>query len=225
MNREDLLLNPGDLFMHQQRQRAILSLLAREKIFPLDGKRILEIGCGSARLLREFLWFGAPHTSLTGVELQYRRLQDARMFTPHLPLINADGSRLPFEDASFDLVLQFTVFSSILDDDVRRRVASEMLRVLQPGGLALWYDFRFNPTNRRTRGISAAEIRGLFPNCRVNLQWLTLAPPLARMIAPFSPLTCGFLERLRVFNTHYLAAIRPQRSCPESPDLPGRQDV
>ncbi|MGH9839384.1 MAG: class I SAM-dependent methyltransferase [Blastocatellia bacterium] len=219
MNREELLFNPGDLFMHQQRQRAVLSLLARERFFPLAGKRILEVGCGSGRALREFLWFGAPHASLAGVELQSRRLQEARVFTPHLPLINADGSRLPFEDASFDMVLQFTVFSSILDNDVRRRAASEMLRVLRPGGLVLWYDFHLNPTNQNTRGISPADIRGLFPNCRYHFQRLTLAPPLARLIAPYSPLTCGLLERLRVFNTHYLAAIRPQqlRSCPESP--------
>ncbi len=219
MKGEEAPLAPGDLFMHQQRKRAILSLLAREGFFPLDGKRILEVGCGSGRVLREFLSLGASHTSLAGVELQNWRLLDARTFTPQLPLINADGSRLPFEDASFDLVLQFTVFSSILDDDTRRRAAAEMLRVLRPDGLALWYDFRFNPINPNTRGISPAEIRGLFPNCRYTFQRLTLAPPLARLIAPYSPVTCDLLERLRILNSHYLAAIRPQhlRSCPESP--------
>ncbi len=41
---------------------------------------------------------------------------------------------MPLANASFDLVTQFTAFSSILDDDVRRRMASEMPRVPKPGG-------------------------------------------------------------------------------------------
>jgi hypothetical protein len=88
---------------------------------------------------------------------------------------------------------------------------------VRPDGLVLWYDFRFNPTNRQTRGVPAAEIRRLFPNCRIAIERLTLAPPLARWLAPVSPLTCGLLERLRIFNTHCLAAIRPAGLQPGSP--------
>lgn len=204
-------LNPGDLFLHQQRQRAIVSLLRREGFFPLPGKRILDVGCGSGKVLREFLEFGAPHESLIGVEIQNWRLEEAKAFTPHLPLVNADGCHLPFDDDCFDLVMQFTVFSSILDDDVRREMAAEMRRVLRPDGLLLWYDFWLNPINPQTRGISPAEIRALFPNCRCSFRRLTLAPPVARLLAPHSWLTCYLLERLRVFNSHYLAAIRPER--------------
>lgn len=204
-------LNPGDLYIHQQRQRAVLSLLQSEGVFPLTGKRLLEVGCGSGKVLREFLWFGASHESLIGVELQDWRLKEAKSCTPHLPLINADGQRLPFPDGCFDLVIQFTVFSSVLDGDVRRQLAAEMRRVLRPDGLLLWYDFWVNPINTRTRGIPPAEVRALFPDCRLSFQRLTLAPPVARLLAPYSWLTCYLLERLRVFNTHYLASIRPEK--------------
>lgn len=203
--------NQGDLYIHQQRQRAVLSLLQSEGVFPLTGKRLLEVGCGSGKVLRELLWMGASHESLIGVELQNWRLKEARSFTPDLPLINADGRRLPFPDGCFDLVIQFTVFSSVLDGDVRRQLAAEMRRVLRPNGLLLWYDFWVNPINTRTRGIPPAEVRALFPDCRLSFQRLTIAPPIARLLAPYSWLACYLLERLRVFNTHYLASIRPEK--------------
>jgi hypothetical protein len=44
-------------------------------------------------------------------------------------------------EQSFDLVTQFTVFGSLLDNQLRL-VAAEMHRVLKPGCLILWYDLQ-----------------------------------------------------------------------------------
>jgi len=69
---------------------------------------------------------------------------------------------LIWEDASFDVVTQFTVFSSILDPDLKEQVAQEMIRVTKPGGYILWFDFFVNnPFNHDVRGIGKREIRGL----------------------------------------------------------------
>ncbi len=204
------LFNSGQLYMIQQRQRAMVLSLRQAGITSLAGKRILEIGCGSGGVLRELLWVGAQPLSLHGVELLDWRLREAKALTPHLPLINADGRRLPYADQSFDLVAQFTVFSSLLDEEVRRAVAAEMQRVLRPGGAIVWYDFWLNPKNPQTRGVRPAEIRALFPDCQYKFRRITLAPPVARLLAPHSWLGCYLLESLRVFNTHYLAIIRPQ---------------
>jgi ubiquinone/menaquinone biosynthesis C-methylase UbiE len=122
-------------------------------------------------------------------------------------LINAEGSRLPFSDQSFDILLQFTVLSSILDSKLRRNICEEMLRVLRPSGLILSYDFWINPVNSQTRPLKREEIRALFPNCEVTFQRITLAPPIARRLVPFSWGLSHFLESLKIFNTHYLAAI------------------
>ncbi len=203
------LHNPGNLYLIQQRQRAVLTTLRREGLIPFEKQRILEIGCGSGGVLREFLWYGASPATLHGVELLNWRLVEAKALTPHLALVNADGTKLPYPDESFDLVMQFTAFSSILDTAMRSTLAMEMLRVLRPSGLILWYDFWLNPFNAQTHGIKPAEIRDLFPRCHFQFQRLTLAPPLARWIGRSSWLACYLLEQLRVFNTHYLAAIRP----------------
>ncbi len=204
------LFHPGQLFMIQQRQRALLALLRREGCAPLTGKRMLEIGCGSGGVLREFLWYGATPALLHGAELLEWRLAEAKAATPHLPLVIADGQHLPYAEASFDLIAQYTVFSSILDEQVRHNIAAEMRRVVKPGGLILWYDFWTNPLNPQTRGVRKAEIRALFPNCQLSFQRITLASPLARCLGPYSWLACYLLESLRVFNTHYLVAIRPR---------------
>jgi len=71
------------------------------------------------------------------------------------------------------------------------------------------YDFRLNPTNPQTRGILPGEIKRLFPNCSYQFNRITLAPPLARRIVPLSWILAYGLERLTIFNSHYLVAIRP----------------
>ncbi len=204
------LFNPGDLFMIHQRQRELLASLRREGFFPIKNKRILEVGSASGGVLREFLLFGATPDLLHGLEYVAWRTKKAKFAMPNLPLVNADGRYMPYTDACFDMVMQFTAISSILNDDVRRAIAAEMRRVVRPDGLIMWYDFWLNPTNPQTRGVRRDEIRALFPGCRYSFRRITLAPPIARRLAPYSWQVCLLLERLRIFNTHYLAVIRPK---------------
>jgi len=83
--------------------------------------------------------------------------------------------------------------------------------VLGPGGVVLWYDFTLNPRNRDTRGINRDELRVLFPGLRPRIRRVTLAPPLARLIAPRSWLAAELLERVPVLRTHLLATLRLTR--------------
>lgn len=201
--------NPASLFMLQQRQRAELGLLRRYGFVELQNCRILEVGCGRGGILNNYLGYGASAANLNGVDLLSDRLTEAKRRLPSLHLICADGQRLPYADTSFDLIVQYTVFSSVLDDSVKARMAAEMLRVLRkPKGLILWYDFWLNPTNSQTRGIRPAEIERLFPNCSFEFHRITLAPPIARRLVPVSWTAAAILEKLRLLNTHYLVAIR-----------------
>ena len=202
------LFNLANLFIVQQRQRAVLALLRREGFYPLAKRRILEVGCGAGGVLHEFLSFGADPQYLYGVDLLDWRVTKAKALSPHLPLACADGQDLPYPDGCFDLVLQYTVFTSILDDNVKRRIAQEMRRVLKPNGLILWYDYWLNPANPNAKGIRPTEVRALFPGACFSFHRITLAPPITRRLASRSWLACYVLERLRILNTHYLVAIR-----------------
>lgn len=201
--------NPAQLFMLQQRQRDTLALLRRLSIHQLQDLDILELGCGSGGVLIEYLACAASPERLHGCDLLPDRVREAHERLPHLPLACADGQNLPYPAGSFDLAMQYTAFSSVLNEQVKANLAREMMRVLKPGGRILWYDFWLNPTNPQTRGIRPAEIRRLFPDCWFIFRKITLAPPIARRVIPVSWGLAYFLESLRVFNSHYLAVIQP----------------
>jgi len=146
--------------------------------------------------------------TMHGIDLLQDRMAEAHARVPSLALSCADGQHLPYPDSVFDLVMQYTAFSSILDDTVKANVAREMLRVLRPRGAIVWYDYWLNPINPQARGIRPTEIRRLFPDCEYDFQRVTLAPPITRRLISVSWLLCYALEKMRVLNTHYLAVIR-----------------
>jgi SAM-dependent methyltransferase len=197
------------IFHVQERERRVVHVLRTNGMLPLAGKRILEVGCGTGGWLRDFVRWGADPERLHGVDVRPNALEEARRRCPSaVTLVHADAMRLPFADASFDIVVQSTVMSSVLDVEIRRLVAREMRRVVRSSGLILSYDFCFdNPRNRDVRGVSRREVAALFAGCRVRARRITLAPPLARWLVDRSWLTCEILTRVPWLCTHALAAI------------------
>jgi ubiquinone/menaquinone biosynthesis C-methylase UbiE len=197
-------------FQIQEREREVLGLLDRHGLIPLSGTRILEIGCGTGKWLRDLIAWGADPENVYGVELLPASVERARRLTaPAASIECGSAARLSFPDNSFDLVIQATVFSSVLETELRRKLATEMLRVLRPNGLVLWYDMLMrNPRNPNVRPVTKSEIRDLFPTCQHELKRVTLAPPVVRRLAPRSWLACYVLGTLPVLRTHYLGAFR-----------------
>ncbi len=194
--------------------RACARLLHRSGVFPLTNASIADVGCGTGQWLLEFLQWGATAANLHGIDLMEERISCARRRLAGVDLRCGDARKLPWADSSFDLVAQFTVFSSILDTEVRTTVASEMLRVLRPQGRILWYDCRYsNPAGSAIRGLGRGEIRKLFPGCSIRFAATTLAPPLARPLARRSWLAAAALESLGIACTHLAAVVSRQ---PES---------
>jgi SAM-dependent methyltransferase len=202
--------NLANLFILQERQRMVLKMLRMAGFGPLDDFRILELGCGNGLVLKEWINYGASLERLHGTDLLLNRVVDAQSHLSGLPLTCANGECLPYSADSFDIVMQFGVLTSIFDEKVKSNIAQEMLRVLRKEeGIILWYDFWLNPTNPQTRGIRPKEIRALFPGCRYTFRKITLAPPIARKIVPVSWIFASLLEKMSIFNSHYLALIRP----------------
>jgi SAM-dependent methyltransferase len=202
--------NPAYLFDLQELERRLLAILRAQGLYSLNDKKILEIGCGYAYWLRRFIQWGARPENTTGLDLLSDRVAKAKQLCPQGVGIHcANAARLAFDNDSFDLVLQFTVFTSVLDFKVKKLMAREMLRVVRESGRIIWYDYHMNnPWNPDVRGIRKHEISQLFPGCHIELQRITLAPPLVRLLAPYSWLLCYVLERLKIFDTHYLGVIR-----------------
>jgi ubiquinone/menaquinone biosynthesis C-methylase UbiE len=191
-----------------QSQRILLGMLKKNNLHSLQGLRILEVGCGSGGVLLEYLTLGANPGMLFGIDLLFDRLEEAHRRILRAGIGCADGQDLPCISHSFDLVMQYTAFSSVLDSSIKEQMAKEMLRVLKPDGMIIWYDFWLNPTNKQTLGIRPNEIKHLFPNCSFQFKKITLAPPIARRIVPVSWGLALFLESLKVMNSHYLTIIK-----------------
>jgi ubiquinone/menaquinone biosynthesis C-methylase UbiE len=193
----------------EQCARRMRGILAERGYASLQDTRILEIGCGAGYWLRQLVTWGALPGNLCGMDLLPERIEQARAPCPDgIKLLCHNAAQNPSADATYDLVLQSTVFTSILDPEMKKQVAREMLRVLSPRGLILWYDFRINnPSNPDVRGVDRTEIARLFPGCEIRLQRITLAPPLGRTVARFSPAMYRGLSRLAPLCSHYLGII------------------
>jgi SAM-dependent methyltransferase len=100
------------------------------------GERVLDLGSGAGTdSLVAALQVGADG-SVTGIDVTREMLEKARAGAAALGLENvtfveAEAERLPFSDASFDVVISNGVIDLIPDKDA---VFSELHRVLVPGG-------------------------------------------------------------------------------------------
>jgi SAM-dependent methyltransferase len=201
------LLQPDVWQTVQERQRAMLQLLARRGWHDLRERRLLEVGCGAGGNLLEFLHMGWRPEHLTGIELLPERHAESRAVLPERVALHlGDACTAPIAEASCDLVFQATVFSSLLDDAFQQRLAAAMWRWVKPGGAVLWYDFTVdNPRNRDVRGVPLQRVRALFPEGRIEARRVTLAPPLARVACRVSPGLYPVLNAVPLLRTHVLA--------------------
>ncbi|TMG99386.1 MAG: class I SAM-dependent methyltransferase [Betaproteobacteria bacterium] len=202
-------LNPDVWQTLHERQRAMLALFARAGVRNVSGLKLTEVGCGAGGNLLELLRIGFAPEHLTGLELLPERHMQARRVLPVATSVwQGDAADAPVEAASQDIVLQSTVFSSLLDDAFQQRLADAMWRWLRPGGAVLWYDFTVdNPRNPDVRGVPLRRVRELFPLACIAHRRVTLAPPLARRVARVHPALYTAFNVLPLLRTHVLAWI------------------
>jgi SAM-dependent methyltransferase len=203
------LLRPQVWLTWQERQRAVVGLLAGLGWADLSQRHLLEVGCGSGGNLLDALRLGFAPEHLTGLELLPERCAQARAVLPAaVRLIEGDALAANLPAASFDIVQAFTVFSSLLDDDFQTRLAGAMWRWVKPGGGVLWYDFTVNnPGNVDVRGVPKARVQALFPQGVLQSRRVTLAPPLARAVCAVHPALYAAFNSLPLLRTHLLVWI------------------
>jgi SAM-dependent methyltransferase len=112
---------------------AAAEVVGRAAIGP--GERVLDVGCGNGNAALKAARAGGI---VTGLDPAARLVQSARERAADegvaATFVVGDAQELPFEDASFDVVL--SVFGVIFAPDAER-AAGELVRVLRPGGRAL----------------------------------------------------------------------------------------
>ncbi len=103
--------------------------------------RLLDVACGSGRFLGQ-LAQAFPAMPMTGADLSQAYLDEAARFLDrrrNISFQQANAEALPFAEGSLDIVTCVYLYHE-LPNEVRRRVTSEIARVLKPGGLFVFVD-------------------------------------------------------------------------------------
>lgn len=104
------------------------------ELVPLAGQRIVELGCGNARLARALL-ARHPDARVTGLEVDERQHAKnlAAPQTPGLHFLAGGAEAIPLPDAGFDLALMLKSLHHV-PLPLMAQALREVARVLRPGG-------------------------------------------------------------------------------------------
>jgi SAM-dependent methyltransferase len=100
---------------------------------PLEGRRVLELGCGAGDLSMELLRRGAR---LTAIDISPRMVELARSRAEGATFVVAPAEETGLPDESFDIVVGKWVLHHV---DVEA-AAREVHRLLRPGGRAVFFE-------------------------------------------------------------------------------------
>ena len=158
-------------------RRRVLELAA-----PRDGEAVLEVAVGTGAQVAEL---ARPNASgrTVGVELSEGMLEQARKrlsdagLEGRVELIRASALELPFEDRSFDLVVNSYMLDLLPREDIPRALA-EFHRLLRPGGRLVLSNMTIGE-RRRHRVWDALYARGL--NLTANCRGVLAAPVLEEL--------------------------------------------
>lgn len=153
-----------DLFARDEARQTAL----RNATGGLTIRRVLDLGCGAAQQLRPFV--SDPAVLGVGVDVAPLAPRAARaLFAAACPdsrvvFVRAAAERLPFADASFDVI----VCRLALPYTDNARTIGEIARVLAPGGAVLltFHHVRFYLTELR-QALQTLKPRAVLHACRV----------------------------------------------------------
>ncbi|SNB46430.1 malonyl-ACP O-methyltransferase BioC [Geobacter sp. DSM 9736] len=117
-----------DVYANVQKRvvRRLTELLSESMLTPCS---VLDIGAGTGMLLGEAALL-YPDAGLVGIDLAFDMAAAARSRLSQASLVTADAEKLPFSDATFDLVVSTSTFQWLDDLDA---AFAEAYRVLKPG--------------------------------------------------------------------------------------------
>ena len=118
-----------DLVARGRKAAKVRALLA--EVVDLQGARVLEVGTGSGAIAASLAEAVGPTGHVEAVDVVDERVvKDGVRFT------QVEGTRVPFEDGSFDVVISNHVIEHVGDRAEQLRHLRELRRVLRPGGWA-----------------------------------------------------------------------------------------
>ena len=110
------------------------------KKYVSNDKRILDIGCGYGRILKEL--YDNGYTNLLGIDFSSEMIKLANSLYPYINFNITNGDKLNYEDNSIDSIILFAVLTCIYDNNSQLNLINEIYRVLKKDGIIYINDFR-----------------------------------------------------------------------------------
>jgi ubiquinone/menaquinone biosynthesis C-methylase UbiE len=152
-----------DISLEQSFYQTSAQEYAYQKMGDLQGKMVLEIGCGMGV---NSILLNQKGAKVTAIDISQKRLAWVKQLLKDNPspptFLRASGEILPFHDNSFDIVYS----NAVLIHLDKLKTTREVFRVLKPGGMAIFIEpLKYHPL--------------------VNLYRYTLGPKVWRKIASY----------------------------------------
>ena len=187
--RNDLLRNPEVTFQALAAEVSITRSLTSLDL-EVPSTTVLDVGCGDGSSLVHFLKLGFTPGLLHGIDILEDRISEARRKLPDSHFLSGDAAAMPYEDSTFDVVFESTMFVQLTDEALAMSIAKEMLRVTKPGGYLLLSDWRYSkPGNTQYRGLTGRRIEKLFQSDDAQLLGYhkgALIPPVGRFLSKYA---------------------------------------
>jgi SAM-dependent methyltransferase len=104
-------------------------------ILPARPGRLLEIGCGEGRVLREAMEIdGSGPSAVIGLEPAPTLVRSARDADQRPSYVAGDATALPFRQATFDTVVAYNSLQTMCEVDDMAAAVREAARVVRAGG-------------------------------------------------------------------------------------------
>lgn len=147
-----------DEFLESGRVEVAAAMRQAEQLgYPEHRRSALDFGCGYGRLTRALSEY---FESCVGVDVSGEMVAGAERINADAPtcrfVVNDRADLNSFSDSEFDMVFTKIVLQHVPDRDVIRNYISEFVRILKPGGLAVFQLPSFIPLKHRLQPVARA---------------------------------------------------------------------
>lgn len=125
---------------HRVRLFIALGWALKQIPISIEKLKVLDVGCGVGRSTRTLLEFGVMPKNILGIDLRSSAISYAQSLNPGISFQMVRRLEDWPSPGTFDLVMQCTVFTSILGMERRISVAEQMEKSVHDEGYIFWWD-------------------------------------------------------------------------------------
>jgi SAM-dependent methyltransferase len=111
--------------------------------------RILDIGCGYGRTLKEL--YDNGYENCIGTDFSEKMIERGKNLYPNLSFEIMEKGKTKYCENTFDAIILLAVLTCIITDDEQIELLNEIKRILKPDGIIYINDFLLNNDKRNVK--------------------------------------------------------------------------